>query len=362
MKLIHILYAYFALNILLFIPLTAKFIAYCEINKEKCTEHLPNYFMEATLIEVDKRLTDNNVRRVKNYSNDKPKPEYRTLTSSAGTIKLKKTKEYEEKSLEEKSAMLAQTVMAWKKMFLQINDLDSIWNDMLRQQNIYMETGVKYRHCDQAETIYSNKDSLFFKTAVCLDEYRTGFFEEISLHGYYKVSFKTLYYYSPNKFNKLFLMGLGLVLSLIICCWRIVKSIRIKLTPLAKPEPEDEFLRIRKSTSYPITDTISLDMERNLLWATDGREVDLTNKMMEFMEELLESPYFHALNKDLWKNIWNTEEDTSNVLTQLVSNLRDELRRFPELELRNIRKKGYRLIILPKEKHPKTPAPPDEKK
>ncbi|MCD8043144.1 MAG: winged helix-turn-helix domain-containing protein [Tannerellaceae bacterium] len=252
--------------------------------------------------------------------------------------------------------------MARKGDYLEINDLDSIWNEMLRQQNIHMETGVKYRHRSQAETIYSNKDSLFFKTAEFLEEYTTGFEWEISLHGYYKVSFKTLYYYSPNKFNKLFLIGLGLVLSLILCWKRIVKFIRIKLTPLAKPEPEDEFLRVRKSKSYPITDTITLDVERNLLWAVDGREVNLTNKMMEFMQELLKSPYFHALNKDLWKNIWNTEEDTSNVLTQLVSNLRDELRRFPELELRNIRKKGYRLIILPKEKHPKIPSPPDEKK
>ncbi|MCC8155335.1 MAG: winged helix-turn-helix domain-containing protein, partial [Tannerellaceae bacterium] len=165
---------------------------------------------------------------------------------------------------------------------------------------------------------------------------------------YYNLPVKSVLIYGQTDFMKYGWMGSFLLISFFGTLISIRRLGQVKLSHLITPITEPEVLTIRKAIIYPLNEYLELDVERGLLKTDDGREVELKIIMVQLFEELLISPYYHAFDKDIRLRIWGQEEEPSNVLTQLISRTREAIKPIKELEIRNIRKRGYQLIIHPK--------------
>ncbi|MCD7936894.1 MAG: hypothetical protein LUG98_08550 [Tannerellaceae bacterium] len=240
--------------------------------------------------------------------------------------------------------------MRRKGDYVSLEDINTIWNDILKNHKIVIKTGVKYRHREEADTYYSSMDSLFFVNSLRVKEYKTGVLDEFTFQGHYKLTFPAVFNHAPKKFMLLMFLGIIFLAGLLSSGYFIVERSNLNISDIIPPpKPEEaEYLRIKKANCYPLNEMVTFDVDRGMLFTEDGREVLLKPLMVQLFMEFVLSPYYYALNTDLWNKLWDREEDPSNVLTQLISRTREEIDLIEEVEIRNVPRNGYRMVVYSK--------------
>lgn len=254
-----------------------------------------------------------------------------TITTKNGTRTRKDVRSIRALPVEEKVRLVRETGL------LEKNPIDpdiqnSFFRQILNERDIHIQTGVRYTEVERKITRDSANDSLFFATAHPLEEYRTGIFNEIALQAYVKLPFTAVVERAGHRF------------LLPVFGWILVLSVYIAGIILLARREKKERERLASAPEGLSVETLRLDTEKYCLYYKD-REVQLTTSLGQLMELFLNSPGYFLTKEAIADELWKGLDDPSNRLSQIISRLRSALSPIGEIEIENVRRIGFRLIV-----------------
>ncbi len=210
---------------------------------------------------------------------------------------------------------------------IDVNLLDSMFNILLLEKNIQANTAVKYFDNLNKQVYNSVSDTLMLQDLVFLDEIRLGFQNELTLQGYIKFPFSSIMRKPLFQISGITLIWLMLMAGSLYLIFRKEKN------------------AIRKHIQ--VLENIYLDTDRNCLCYYE-REIELTDMYTKLLGKLLSSPDYFVSNEELIRVLYGKIENGGRErLVQLIKRIREDIiQTVPEMELKNIRSKGYQLIII----------------
>lgn len=219
---------------------------------------------------------------------------------------------------------------------INVTNLDSLFQKSLYDENIKARTAIQYTDNTTGKTYYSNPDTASYRNYFAFEKIHAGLSNEITLQAFVKISPFTIIRRS------IFPMG-GITLI-----WIILMSVStyfaVRKEKVREVEVEIFVTEPPKRNRIQLTDSILLDVDQNCL-RYNGKEMQLTDLYIKFFVILLNKPDYFAGYDELISGLYsNIETGGRDRLDQLIKRLRtDVFPSIPEIELKNIPKKGYRL-------------------
>jgi len=212
--------------------------------------------------------------------------------------------------------------------------LDSIFIDELKKRGISAQTAVIYTYKDSVSQ-KSREDSGFFASQLYKTEVVSGVMDEIRIQGFVRLTPGVIIRQKPVEWVIIAFGGIVIVLSCIFGMIRLNKA-----KPLF-PEKATQFETVQWHGK------ILLNCNRHVL-IYDGKEILLTQQICKILELFGKAhnhylEYEQLINSLYGKVIYS---DGINRLNQLIKRLRtDIMKKTPNLEILNVKKKGYQLEI-----------------
>lgn len=339
------------LSSLVFIILTA--ISYIGIDyyfkeiKNELIEKAENIFHSA--IQQDKALRGEGF--VDNFRSTKKMTfsslDSITISTEQEVEKIDKTTK-KELTYEEKKDITDQMYLL-KKNPIQVIRLDSLFKAMLYENEVQAETAIVYTV--NAESEYSNLDSMFYKNATPLNSVSFGGL--INLQGYVKFDNVFILNKIPHVWT-IILVWFGLVL--IICVYNFLKWREWRLfsilyvTPLGKSKyelsvPESKQILISGSSSdcMRIRDDLYFDYKKGEIKYKNAI-IHLSRKSVFLIKFLLEGEDWFQTYESIKKNVWCDEETSNDAVRNAVNRLNTEIQNVSGFYIDKIPMKGLRII------------------
>jgi len=214
-----------------------------------------------------------------------------------------------------------------------VNLLNNIFRDELKDRGISAQTAVIYTDKNSVAQ-KSRPDNAFFESSRLKVEVMTGVADEISVQGFVRLTPLVIFLQYPWEWA---LLALGLIIAVLIC---IFGFIRFRET---KPIPPAEKIKLEPD---PLQEKIVLNCTTNVL-ICDGKELELPVQMCMCLKLLGEASGYYLGYQEFSKAMYGEKLDKMNYrLHQLVTRMRHNiLNQTPNLEILNVRGKGYRLKI-----------------
>lgn len=208
--------------------------------------------------------------------------------------------------------------------------LDSLFNLALQQGGmINVHAALAYTANDD-QTVYSNPDLTFYKSACALPPITTGVKDEIVLQAYVEIPFYCVINRSKGHFiivGVIFCLLLGLLIAT-----RYSKK-------FAMPVCEEPRKLIK------IKENILFDEGKGILFYNVDIKVSLENYKLKLFILLLNSPGHFQTSEDIKKIVWGKTGATNDTLNTTIKRLRADLKPIPDLKIVH-ENGGYRLEIL----------------
>lgn len=208
--------------------------------------------------------------------------------------------------------------------------LDSLFNSVLRQNNMEnIQTALIYT-VNGDITIYSNLDSAFYHSATALSPITTGIKNEIVLQAYVDIPFSYVIAGNKEHFIILFIV-FCLILGVLFATW-YGKNFLIPIQ-----EKPRELLQIKENLLF--------DRERGLFYINGDTQIPLKNTQLKLFVLLLDSPQHFQTSEEIKRMVWGKTIATSDTLNTTIRRLRISLKSIPDLKI-VFENGGYRLDIL----------------
>lgn len=302
---------------------------------EKC-------FESAILIDITQRVDETGMPHHSGIINGPPSPNI-TLTTEDTTIVIpKKGRDYIENA-EQKRNRFFQTIMIIENP-PRASLLDSLFQKVLNENNIYGKTAIKYTLKESNTTTYSC-DSTRLRSYDTSEERLLGLMDEISVQYFIKVSlFSAL---MNNKKQSLILFFTWLILTALF-----IGIVEIK----RRKDIQKTFTYDPPEILFYISNTLSFDAEKGTIYYGENESLQLTDQLAKlFLCFLQSSNYFLSIEKmeDIMRGDIMAGRSWRN---QIIKRLRDTLKPVSEIKIENIRGIGYQLVC-----ENSTPLPEDKK-
>lgn len=208
--------------------------------------------------------------------------------------------------------------------------LDSLFNLALQQGGmINVHAALAYTANDD-QTVYSNPDLTFYKSACALPPITTGVKDEIVLQAYVKMPFYCVINRSKGHFiivGVIFCLLLGLLIAT-----RYSKKFATLVC-----EESRKLIKIKEN--------ILFDEGKGILYYNVDIKVSLENYKLKLFVLLLNSPEHFQTSEDIKKIVWGKTGATNDTLNTTIKRLRADLKPIPDLKIVH-GNGGYRLEIL----------------
>jgi hypothetical protein len=227
---------------------------------------------------------------------------------------------------------MIQTVLLYENP-IHVNTLDSLFRTELRKKNIGMQTSIQYTDNTTNKTYYSNSGSLPQKYFNLLPEAVAGIDGEITLRAFVKLSPFGIVRHAAS------------IIGGITFIWLILMSVITYFT--LRKEKEAAVIEMPQRHREQLTDNLYLEADRNCL-IYNQKEIGLTGLYAQFLSVLFNSPDYFAGYEELTKELYGEIgiEAGKERLSQLAKRIRTEIFTLvPEIELKNVPRKGYIVII-----------------
>jgi len=252
------------------------------------------------------------------------------------------------------------------KNLIDVQELDSLFKNVLKKQGISVQTAVVYTYKDSV-TQKSRADSKFFVTAFKTPKMVFGASNEIKIQGFAGIKFFLIVSQQPC---------VWLVVASVWCSfliWLIIKLVRkhkkMDSAKIVVEEPVEE--PAEELVEEPAEELVEEPVEAikkeeyinpNLRWlgteiALDksdysiiyhGERVHVTNLEFKLIEFLSKQINYYATYDEINQSLYGKKEflNGNERLNQLVCQLRrDKLSKTPELAISTIILKGYKLEV-----------------
>lgn len=253
-----------------------------------------------------------------------------TISYPSGHVeKISKKTKTADLAAEDKQYKVDQSYLLTKNP-INIAVLDSLFNSVLRQNNMEnIQTALIYT-VNNDTVIYSNPDSDFYRSAIALPLITTGIKDDIVLQAYVDIPFS--YVIARNKEHFIIIsIVFCLILGVLFAIWY---SKRFLVPIQEKPR---ELLKIKENLLF--------DRERGLFYFNGNNQILLKNIQLKLFILLLDSPQHFQTSEEIKKNVWGKTVATSDTLNTNIRRLRISLKPIPDLKI-VFENGAYRLDIL----------------
>lgn len=262
---------------------------------------------------------------------------YRSLASDSSTIsysgaqveKVAKNTNSSDLITEEKQYRVDQSFLLMENP-IDVVVLDSLFNLALQQGGmINVHAALAYTANDD-QTVYSNPDLTFYKSACALPPITTGVKNEIVLQAYVEIPFYCVINRSKGHF-----IIVGVIFCLLLGLLIATRYSKKFATPVCE-EPR-KLIKIK--------DNILFDEGKGILYYNVDIKVSLENYKLKLFILLLNSPGHFQTSEDIKKIVWGKTGATNDTLNTTIKRLRADLKPIPDLKIVH-ENGGYRLEIL----------------
>ncbi|MDR1502585.1 MAG: helix-turn-helix domain-containing protein [Prevotella sp.] len=278
----------------------------------------------AIRMEYDKRIIENQIPYHYSYdSKDDDHDTPITIEDGSGQQMIKKLKEWCHFKRADKEYHVFQSALL-KTHPVDVSAVDSLWQTLLIQQGIDVETGVIYTTYPAGDRYYSRRDDhAFYDSNRALETQTLGMSKEMSLQGFVKITPRQVFRQSFVHFALLIFICLCSAVFLLV--W---------------------FLRKKTSSVQKSTPAITWDKRSHILHYENG-ELLLTNDQAKLFDLLWDNQErcttYEELTHPLYGEKVNNSKDN---LTHAVKRLRAKLAPVSGMNIETHPGVGYRLSIL----------------
>lgn len=304
--------------------------------KQRIIPEVDYLFQDALKLDYKTRVEKNGEFYSVSLTPDWPSKEvtYRTETS---TRVLKDVDSLRSLPAEEKIHLFMETSLLETNP-INPDTLNGHFRDILKKRSLNVNTAICYKEVDNNKTLYSGNDTTFVTSAYPLKEYKTGLFNEIIVQAYVSVPLITIIERG----------GLRLA-SPIFACLLIISFYTLYLYRKRKQDSNhfesDTIENSRTETSNDIEVQVPLlNMDKCHLSYKD-KEVDLSPILAQLMELFLSKPDYFLTKEEIAVELWKGLDDNTNRISQIIKRLRSALIAIPEIEIENIPRVGFRLML-----------------
>lgn len=232
-------------------------------------------------------------------------------------------------SPEEKQYRFDQSILLMENP-IDVVVLDSLFNLALQQGGmINVHAALAYTANDD-QTVYSNPDLTFYKSACALPPITTGVKDEIVLQAYVEMPFYCVINRSKGHF-----IIVGVIFCLLLGLLIATRYSKKFATPVCE-EPR-KLIKIKEN--------ILFDEGKGILYYNVDIKVSLENYKLKLFVLLLNSPEHFQTSEDIKKIVWGKTGATNDTLNTTIKRLRADLKPIPDLKIVH-ENGGYRLEIL----------------
>jgi DNA-binding winged helix-turn-helix (wHTH) protein len=228
-----------------------------------------------------------------------------------------------------------QTVLLYENP-INVNMLDSLFRTELQKKKIKAQTVIQHTNNTTNKTYYSHRDSLPKKGFDRLPEVIAGVDGEITLRAFVKLS--------PASIVRNTASAMGGVTFAWIILMSVFIYLALKKEKVAAVTEQPERNRVQ------FADNLYLEADRNCL-IYKQKEIKLTGQYTQFLSVLFNCPDHFAGYEELIRELYGEigNEAGKERLSQLAKRIRtDVFTSIPEVELKNVPRKGYKVILAEK--------------
>lgn len=329
-KTIILTVAVFLLTILLFGVIRFYFIQ----SESQIVADTDFLFTEALSRDYNKRLEANDELYTVSLTNDWPKEAIRIETEKGVKIQTN-VDSIRKLSIPDKVRIINETMLL-SVAPINPDSLNASFSRLLKERDISVSTGIKYREVDSAVTQYSGEDTTFFAMSYPLTERRMGVFNEIVVQPYVQVPFITVVEKAGVKLFAPFLF------------WLVVFVIFIVYVIRNKDKKEVSLSEVEQ-----IRQILQVDEEHSCLYAK-GKTVALTPSFAQLFAQFLKKDGLNLTKKEVMDCWWENGERIENIdnrISQMIHRARRTIAFIEELQIETVRGKGFRLLLKKRRKH-----------
>lgn len=209
------------------------------------------------------------------------------------------------------------------------NDFNAIFKEELRQKGITGKTGIIYRHNGIPQ--YSDNDSITPRSAFRTHIKMLDIKNTVSVQGWVDYSWNTLLKHTDTKNTW----------TIIVCYIGSIAVVLFKKKQTKKPE---KIAKEVDNLNYCEVGKIKLDLKRRLLYI-DNVECPITNMDFDFLLMFLKAPDYYLSKEDIKQAFWPKEDWVNDKINSHITSLRNKIKNLEGYTIKNIRGKGYCLII-----------------
>ena len=251
------------------------------------------------------------------------------LYSSGQVEKVAKNTNFSDLITEEKQYRVDQSFLLMENP-IDVVVLDSLFNLALQQGGmINVHAALAYTANDD-QTVFSNPDLTFYKSACAFPPITTGVKNEIVLQAYVEIPFYCVINRSKGHF-----IIVGVIFCLLLGLLIATRYSKKFATPVCE-EPR-KLIKIK--------DNILFDEGKGILYYNVDIKVSLENYKLKLFILLLNSPGHFQTSEDIKKIVLGKTGATNDTLNTTIKRLRADLKPIPDLKIVH-ENGGYRLEIL----------------
>lgn len=304
-------------------------------------EHI---FVNALALDLEKRLKDSGMPYF--FTSTTPSIQDQIGVQTGDSISyVTKDSTYINRSLWERQSVVFQTALIEEGYPLQVQDLDSIFTDKLHQIGYHIHTGVRYMNNQTNEIEESDPDHLIYMNH-CTPIYYLGLSNEISIQGFYDISYSSIFHRAPLPFILLFIAWLITITGFTFLTLRKKRSNEISyvsVSDISKTLDSDPVIQV--SEEYGIY----FDPVKSRLYYPTDKFIELSNQPATLFLAFLEAPEHFLTYKQIDHIFWPKQEDTRAVRAQAIKRLREDLSPATLVRVDNINRNGYKLVVVSQE-------------
>ena len=320
--------------------------------QEKIEKQIKVVWEQAIINDYNQRLLEIGGRIIDKYGANRkssPSPNV-TIKDKNKTVVLNKKDLPVPSDLSDRRARAIQTLLV-DTVPIRPNQLDSTFNSLLKEKNIYAKTAVSYL-LDTAgnKTQLSVSDTSFCRKAFATDIKKTAIDNSIKLRGYVRITCITNMIYSKSYFFSWVLVGIGMAIMYYFVYKKFLinenfmgETEMTQLPPVIIKKAKDVFEPDEIPDEDPHKVIKFIYHSKNIEW--NNITVELTPMEGALFYHLLKSKDYQATYESLFNGLWTDGNGDKARLEQQRCSLKKKLARIPVIELQTIRTWGYSLVI-----------------
>lgn len=303
-------------------------------------------FIKTISLDRDKRIKEANLFYSYTYQPNS-ETEYLKIEQEDKITCINNTDSLKSISIESKQNNVLHSILL-RKNPIDVRVLDSLFQQELKKEHIISKTLIQYTDKINNRIYRNDNDTILINYTFATKLITLGIQKEITLQAFVKVSPLCIFHKLKGHFCILSLVWFITLLVLFIIIRYIWKDLSKSFSLPDEYDLEnlldDRLVMQVSNDEIRIAPNLYFDSKRSVI-IYDIIEVKLQEQSAQLFKLFLESPEYYMSYEEIVAARWGKLADSSSRLTQAIKRLRKLLAPIPVLTIKNVRNRGYQLII-----------------